>query len=257
MKLQLQKPLKVMVYTQHFGKSNPIYSGQKMQGHNGIDLVTAHGTPVYAAHDGRAYYQIDNGGGHGVVLITDKEYDDEKGGQCYYKTIYWHLVDPIKEPSYKSPIQDFPWGKDVKTGDVIGYADNTGISTGDHLHFGLKPVALVGESQNSYYNLEQNNGYFGAIDPDPFFFDYVPKAPQFTRDLPFGVVHPDVKRLQKYLNSKGFTVARTGAGSVGKETEFFGVLTKVALSQFQKTNGITPAVGYFGPITRDYINKNK
>jgi peptidoglycan hydrolase-like protein with peptidoglycan-binding domain len=64
----------------------------------------------------------------------------------------------------------------------------------------------------------------------------------------------DVKQLQIFLNSQGFTVAKKGAGSLGYETTYFGLLTQKALAKFQKANGITPAVGYFGPITRSFIN---
>jgi len=169
MKLQLSSPLKIPIkINQYFGaNATNVYKQEGMPGHNGIDFYAPHATPVYACHDGRAYFQIDSAGGHGIVLITNQPFDYQDG-QAYFKTIYWHLCDSTKEPQFKSPIQDFPWGKDVTRGDFIGYADNTGLSTGDHLHFGLKPVAQ-GESSNSWYNVEQNNGYFGAIDPAPYF----------------------------------------------------------------------------------------
>ena len=38
------------------------------------------------------------------------------------------------------------------------------------------------------------------------------------------------------------------------ESNYFGRQTKNALIKFQKTNNITPAVGYFGPITRMFVN---
>jgi hypothetical protein len=60
----------------------------------------------------------------------------------------------------------------------------------------------------------------------------------------------DVQELQRFLNSQGFTVSTTGAGSLGKETTRFGPATRRALARFQKANNISPAVGYFGPVTR-------
>jgi len=78
---------------------------------------------------------------------------------------------------------------------------------------------------------------------------------KFERDLMYGMKHDDVKELQKYLNKNGYKVANSGAGSPGNETNYFGVLTKNALVRFQKANRISPAVGYFGPITRGFINK--
>ncbi len=77
----------------------------------------------------------------------------------------------------------------------------------------------------------------------------------FTRDLELGMSGPDVKELQKYLNSNGFTIASSGAGSTGNETTLFGSLTKSALIKFQIAKKISPAVGYFGPVTRNAINK--
>ena len=78
----------------------------------------------------------------------------------------------------------------------------------------------------------------------------------FTRNLITGSSGNDVKNLQRYLNSKGFTVALTGPGSQGNETNYFGALTRQALARFQKANNIYPSVGYFGPITRGFISKN-
>jgi peptidoglycan hydrolase-like protein with peptidoglycan-binding domain len=57
------------------------------------------------------------------------------------------------------------------------------------------------------------------------------------------------------LNSVGFPVASRGAGSPGREVTRFGPLTRAALARFQKANGITPAVGFFGPITRARVNQ--
>jgi len=50
----------------------------------------------------------------------------------------------------------------------------------------------------------------------------------FTRDLTLGSTGDDVKALQQFLNSKGFTVAASGAGSVGNESTYFGTLTQSA-----------------------------
>jgi len=76
----------------------------------------------------------------------------------------------------------------------------------------------------------------------------------FTKDLTLGSKGADVKALQQFLNSKGYTVAKSGAGSPGNESEYFGPATKAALIKFQKDNNITPASGYFGPKTRAVVN---
>jgi hypothetical protein len=76
----------------------------------------------------------------------------------------------------------------------------------------------------------------------------------FTKDLKFGMTDSDVLELQKFLNNNGFPVSIIGNGAKGSETTFFGFKTKIALSNFQKAHNISPAVGYFGKITRGMIN---
>lgn len=168
MKLSLTYPLKSVLIHQSFGANPQMYSDPKyggIKGHNGIDFFAGHGTFVYATHDGFAHYEIDDGQGHGVVIVSDKTYD-YKGQQVYFKSIYWHLCDSSKEPQFKSPVEGHDLLK-VRTGDLIGYADNTGASTGDHLHFGLKPCLKM--PNGSYENIETLNGYLGAINPAPYF----------------------------------------------------------------------------------------
>lgn len=75
----------------------------------------------------------------------------------------------------------------------------------------------------------------------------------FTRNLTLGSTGPDVKALQEYLNANGAPVAASGVGSAGHETTYFGSLTKNALAKWQADHGVSPAVGYFGPLTRAKI----
>lgn len=74
-----------------------------------------------------------------------------------------------------------------------------------------------------------------------------------VRDLEWKMSGEDVRLLQKFLNSHGYVVATSGAGSVGNETTFFGSKTRTALAQFQADNKISPAIGYFGVVTRAKI----
>lgn len=76
----------------------------------------------------------------------------------------------------------------------------------------------------------------------------------FNTNLGLGDVSPDIKQLQMFLNSTGFTVANIGPGSKGKETTKFGFATKAALAKYQKSKGILPINGYLGPKTRAAIN---
>ena len=59
-------------------------------------------------------------------------------------------------------------------------------------------------------------------------------ACSFTRDLAVGVADgEDIRCLQQYLNSTGFTVAPSGVGSRGHETPQFKDLTKAAVAAWQ------------------------
>jgi len=109
------------------------------------------------------------------------------------------------------------------------------------------------------------NGYFYFIFEDQkYFFTEawaisdkeitINKPALFTKTFGLGARNEEVKRLQKFLNEIGFPVAKSGLGSKGKETDFFGRLTFDALKWFQKAYKI-PATGYFGTITQTYINK--
>jgi len=182
MKLKLTYPVKPYFLNQGFGVNYYTYHKEfGMNGHNGLDLKASHGQPVYAAHEGTCSVQVEANEGRGVVITSNDMYE-YKDTVAYFKTIYWHLANPNKEPQYASPVKE---GQIVKQGDLIGYADNTGFSTGDHLHFGLKPIVKVTDSYS--YNLEQNNGYFGAIDPLPYFS-------QSLTEEEFDKLHPELDK---------------------------------------------------------------
>lgn len=76
----------------------------------------------------------------------------------------------------------------------------------------------------------------------------------FTRNHQMGDTGGEVMEIQKFLNSHGAQIAATGAGSPGNETSYFGSLSRAAVAKFQTANGITPAAGYWGPITRAKAN---
>ena len=232
-KLKLKYPINPFFVNYAFGRVTDLYTAQGMKGHNGIDLLAYHGQPVYASHDGICYPEIDNGGGNGVVIRSLEPYE-LPDGVCYIKTIYWHLIQD------DAVVQT---GQKVKTGDLIGYADNTGISTGDHLHFGLKPIAQ-GEADFTWYNTKQKNGYFGAIDPMPY-FDVTPAKFIFTKILQKGMWNNDVKELQQFLNKEGNKLITDG---------IFGAKTAYALQKFQSAHGLFPDA-VMGKLTMQIINK--
>jgi hypothetical protein len=96
----------------------------------------------------------------------------------------------------------------------------------------------------------QGHGYFGA--------DYMPYVNDagalielaFAKNLSQGMTDPDVLRLQRTLNADPDTrVSVIGAGSPGRETDYFGARTLSAVLRFQKKHGV-PATGFVGPLTR-------
>lgn len=169
--LELVIPLRAYSLNQGYGLENtwpemlPVYQSYGLKGHNGLDLYANTGTPVYAAHNGTVTYcGLDGANGYIVVLKTLEPFN-YGNDSAYFKTLYGHLLLPL--PVYV--------GKKVNCGDLIAYADNTGASSGAHLHFGLKPIRQ-GEQDWVWWNVEQDNGYNGAIDPTP----YISRKPDGT-----------------------------------------------------------------------------
>jgi hypothetical protein len=77
---------------------------------------------------------------------------------------------------------------------------------------------------------------------------------QFTKTLHAGMTDSDVKKLQQFLNTHGFPLALSGAGSAGNETNFFGSLSLKAVKLFQTANHLTPD-GIVGVLFIACINK--
>lgn len=125
---------------------------------------------------------------------------------------------------------------------AIGITALTFILTGAFLVFAEEDLASrIRTIQAELQRLEAQLKTLQAETPTPC---------EFSRDLFRGVAGEDVKCLQRYLNASGFSMASSGPGSSGNETDFFGRLTKEALIRWQAANGIKPAAGYFGPISR-------
>jgi hypothetical protein len=68
-------------------------------------------------------------------------------------------------------------------------------------------------------------------------------------NLGLGASGNDVIVLQKFLQGKNFLKL-----PIGIKERYFGVLTKKAVTDFQKSAGV-PTTGYCGPLTRAVINR--
>lgn len=119
-----------------------------MRGHNGIDSIAKSGTPVYAMQKGKVIeVSTETERGLGVGILSEIRGDV---ATTYYKHRYWHFKG-----------MNVKMGDKIKTGQLLGWADNTGYSTGDHLHIELKQTDKEGRT------IHTDNGFFGAIDPLP------------------------------------------------------------------------------------------
>lgn len=77
---------------------------------------------------------------------------------------------------------------------------------------------------------------------------FLASAKTFDSNLYFGITNdPDVQMLQEFLTDQGVYS--------GPITGNFFSLTLAAVKKYQTQNNITPAAGYFGPITRTKANE--
>lgn len=91
-----------------------------------------------------------------------------------------------------------------------------------------------------------------------------PRHYMFLRNLTLRMTGVDVLELQKYLNAHGFMLSVSGVGSLGNETNYFGLFTYTQLIKFQQAhgpdilspNGLAKGTGYFGPGTRAFVNSH-
>jgi len=108
------KPCEGSLAMHGFGmRVHPILNIKRM--HEGIDIITDKGTPVYATGNGKVEY-AGYRGGLGLAIEIDHGFG--------YKSIYAHLSKiNVKE------------GQKISRGDLIGKTGNSGLSSGPHLHY--------------------------------------------------------------------------------------------------------------------------
>ena len=96
-------------------RMHPILGYERM--HNGIDMACPAWTPIYATRGGK---------------VTIAKYSDSAGNYVQinhgdgYASVYMHMIQYVVS-----------YGEYVAQGQLIGYVGNTGLSKGNHLHFGI------------------------------------------------------------------------------------------------------------------------
>jgi murein DD-endopeptidase MepM/ murein hydrolase activator NlpD len=150
----IYRAVKTNFLTQGFN-SNPnmvdYYKKLGLSNHGGYDWAAKDGEPIYFDCSGKGIVlntEIDNNGGLGVNIITE----DEDG---IFKHRYWHLKSFAVVA-----------GQELETGDLIGYADNTGLSTGTHLHRDQKE--MIKDQFGNYQIKNRDNGSFGTVEMKNF-----------------------------------------------------------------------------------------
>jgi len=142
-----------------------VYGQWGLKGHNGIDYGLSNDTKLYAPHSG---------------TVIDTNYD--KAGYGHYVKIQNN-----EEGSVLGHMRSVSVKKNdiIKQGQLIGYSNNSGYSTGPHLHWG-------------YYRIPKNNnnGYAGYIDQTPYLVNDLNedmiKDFLISKGYAYPEAHPDV-----------------------------------------------------------------
>lgn len=108
-----------------------------LSGHNGLDYGCPTGTKILAPHDGKVIESTLDPKGYGIYVKIEN-------------SIEGSVLAHLREARVGV-------GDGVKEGDLVGYSDNSGNSTGPHLHWG-------------YYRFprDRQNGFAGFIDQTPY-----------------------------------------------------------------------------------------
>lgn len=234
--------------------------------HEGLDMMATDGTPIVSPTDA-VVVRVGDGSGSGLYVSTANPGDET--------FVYMHL----------SEVADIDEGDVLEAGDLIGYVGNTGNASGGaaHLHFEIRenrdpsdPIKRLTREfslkdkmefvekmldevddadelaeflATTYQNVFVAAGAQG-LDVSEMITDELSLTARTTiatglpaRDLELGSSGPDVVALQSHLIAEGYLDLST-------PTDQFGPLTQAALIRYQSAKGISPASGYYGPLTR-------
>jgi hypothetical protein len=200
--------------TQTFGNKlilggKDYYSQWGLQGHNGIDYGTPTGTIIKAPHDGtvvEASYDA-NGLGNYIKIESDK-----------YGSVLAHLETMKVNVGFQ-----------VKEGEEIGTSDNTGYSTGAHLHWG-------------WYQLPRNrgNGFNGYMDQQQV-LDSLPAqaSGKLYTEAEYQAAMND---RQKFWNERDEVIGKLNT-ALGDITALQGKLSAFGALGYNSVDDVTKALG--------------
>jgi len=147
----LLQPIDKVYITQPFGVNPQMYAKYGMRGHNGIDYrtrfidsplgrryVTApkDGTIIELGNEGKAGYGI-------FVRMEGRKHPDGNEQHVFGHLKKWYVI----------------FGQKVKMGELIALTDNTGASTGSHLHWGWRPAGWKKSYRNGFKGYEDQSKF--------------------------------------------------------------------------------------------------
>ena len=225
---RLLRPIQSLNLTvaQRFGENLlPLYKNIGLLGHNGLDLYCPTGTPIRACFSGIVSVASIANVGYGVEVRLESDEFEIEGQKMKLEAIYGHNLRFL--------VQE---GQRVNEGQIISYSDNTGYSTGPHLHFEIR----VKYEESGFYFRDYNNGYFGAIDPEPLLTSSPPNTDFLIKDV-----------SQKYGFKQNTWLER--------KIRFFTPSIHIALSKVKRaplslTNDEVNALAYGGWSIQEVLN---
>ena len=202
--------------TQEYGNNRSnYYAKYNLLGHNGQDIGCATGTPYVAVSDATV-----------LDLKNDvKENDHTSLGNyirllvsldrpnAFYEVMYGHCLSILVKQ-----------GDKVSRRDTIALGDNTGDSTGPHLHFGVRIIERRtpknGEKGNIYFGvkytvLDYDNGFGGYIDPVTLYETVV--VDKLPVDVRYGETQSTLKEVS--FNTLHRNYAKKRLAAVGKQLD--------------------------------------
>lgn len=163
--LKIHKPFKWWYVTQKWGVRNTAYDQFGFKLHNGLDVISGYNDantaynpkkwPVYNGLEGFTVHQVrlnPNGGGNDIWFISDELLQiGERVCHAYFGFAH---ADTIFAKA----------GDKLEIGDMFMIADNTGFSTGPHVHISFYRVDWDGKIMTF---LDKNDAH-NSFDPEPF-----------------------------------------------------------------------------------------
>ena len=174
------------ILTQKFGENPDSYTQFGILAHNGLDYGLPTATPVLAPHAGKIIEATLDAVGYGLYLKIE---NDKEG------SVLAHLKE------FRVGVGDI-----VLEGQLVGYSDNSGNSTGPHLHWGY--YLFPRDRQNGYAGFINQeslivNGVTVVVEASVFenlvrkstLMDKV--AQMLNKEVSEAIIVPDIERLLK------------------------------------------------------------